>query len=54
MRAQHRSDAAVEPVRERDLLARGLGVDVDEDDLGGALRLLDERIDRLEEVVGDR
>ena len=50
---EHGGDAAVEPVRERDLLARRLGVDVDDDDSAGALRLLDERVDRLEQVVGD-
>ena len=44
VRSEHRRDAAVEVARERDLLARRLGVEVDDDDGRRAPRLLDEAV----------
>ena len=52
VRADDRGDAPVEPARERGLLARRLGVDVDEDDRCLAPRLLDEVVDDLEHRGG--
>ena len=51
VRADDRGDATVEPARDRDLLARRLGVEVDDDHTRAALRLVDERIDDLERRV---
>ena len=48
VRAEHGGHAAVEPVRERDLLARRLGVDVDDDDRRPLPRLVDELVDELQ------
>ena len=53
VRADHRRHAPVEPPRERDLLARRLGVHVDEDHRRPLARLLDELVDHLERVVRD-
>ena len=53
VRADHRGHAPVEPARERDLLARRLGVEVDDDDLRLGARLLDERVDDLERARRD-
>ena len=47
MHADHRGDQAVEPSGERDLLARRLGMEVDDDDRRRRPRLLDERVDHL-------
>ena len=48
VRADDHGDAAVQPARERDLLARRLGVDVDQDHRRLRPRLLDELVDHLE------
>ena len=45
--ADHGSDAPVEPARERDLLARRLGVDVDEHDRRRRAGLVDEVVHDL-------
>ena len=47
VRAEHGRHASVEPARECDLLARRLGVDVDDDDRACAPRLLDELVHEL-------
>jgi len=47
MRAEHRRDAPVEPRGERDLLARRLGVDVDENHGRRCTSLLHEVVDDL-------
>ena len=54
MRADDRRDAAVEPAGERDLLARRLGVNVDEDHRRLLPCLLDELVDHLEHRDGGR
>jgi hypothetical protein len=46
--ADHRRDAAVEPARERHLLARRLGVKVDQDHLRALASLVDQLVDDLE------
>jgi len=51
VRPEHRGHAAVEPRRERDLLAGGLGVDVDEDHGCRCPGLLDELVDDLPHAV---
>ena len=53
MGADHRGDPAVEPAGDGDLLARRLGVEVDDHDLRLLPRLLDERVDHLERPAGD-
>ena len=45
-------DAPVEPVCERDLLARRLGVDVHDHDRGLLARLVDQSVDDLPEAPG--
>ena len=50
VRAEHGGDLAVEPVGERDLLARCLGVDVDDDHLRLLGCLRDELVDELEQI----
>ena len=50
MRADHRGHAAVEPSRHGDLLARRLGVEVDDDRLRLLTRLGNERVDLLERI----
>ena len=45
--ADHGGHAAVEPGRERNLLARCLGVKVDDDDARGRACLVHERVDHL-------
>ena len=52
VRADHRSDAAVEPARERDLLARRLGVEVDDHDGRHEPRLVDEAVHHLPRRLG--
>ncbi len=52
--AEDRRHGAVEHLRQRDLLARRLGVEVDDDDLRLAPRLGDERLGDLERVRGRR
>jgi len=47
VRADDRGDAAVEPRGERNLLARRLGVEVDDDDRSCGARLVDEHVDDL-------
>ena len=48
VRADHGGHAAVQPARHRDLLARRLGVEVDDDDRRCAARLLDQLVHDLE------
>jgi len=48
VRPDHRGHAAVQPARERDLLARGLGVDIHDDERRLRPRTLDQRVDHLE------
>ena len=51
VRAEHGGDASVEVARERDLLARRLGVEVDDHDRRLAPRLLDEAVGGEERVL---
>ena len=50
VRPEHRRHAAVEPAGERDLLARRLRVEVDDDERALGAGLLDEVVDHLEEA----
>ena len=54
VRADHRGHASVQQAGHRDLLARRLGVEVDEDDRRRAARLLDQVVDDLERAVRRR
>ena len=54
VRADHGRHAPVEQPGDRDLLARGLGVKVDDDDLRSRARLLDQHVQHLERAYGRR
>ena len=53
VRSEDRGHPSVKGSSEGDLLARRLGVEVDEDDLGGGIRLGDQLVHNLERVDGD-
>ncbi len=54
VRPHDRGHASVQPPGHRDLLARRLGVEVEEDDLRATARLLDELVHDLERALGRR